>query len=109
MVETADVHVTVDDTSITIVGGGTLDLSNSKEFHDGLREASLAAKAVTVDLRPADFIDTAVVQDLAKGAITMMKRGRRLKVIASEGAYPLRVLRITGFGSIMDIEVSPAG
>lgn len=107
MDETARVSITYDGNSVTVVGSGTLDLTNSKEFHDGLKEASLNAESVAVDLRCAEFIDTAIVQDLGMAAVTLLKRGKRLKVIVSGRAYPLKVLRISSFDSIMDIESEP--
>lgn len=105
MDDTAQISITGEGDDITVVGGGTLDLTNSKEFHDGLKSAAISAQVVTVNLTTAVFIDTAIVQDLATAGVTMLKRGKRLKVIAREGAYPLRVLRISGFEGIMDIEV----
>lgn len=105
MSDVALIEIVEDDTQVTVVGSGSLDLTNSKEFHDGLRKASENVDNVTVDLRNADFIDTAIVQDLARAGVVMLKRNLRLKVIARENAYPLRVLRISGFEAIMDIEV----
>jgi anti-anti-sigma factor len=109
MVDVAQIEIVEDGSHVTVVGGGSLDLTNSLQFHDGLRKASEAAEQVTVDLRTADFIDTAIVQDLARAGVTMLKRDLRLKVLSREGAYPLRVLRISGFEGIMDIEVEAAG
>lgn len=105
MEDMAQISIAGEEDHITVVGGGTLDLTNSKPFHDGLKNAALSAEMVTVDLSDAVFIDTAIVQDLATAGVTMLKRGKRLKVIAREGAYPLRVLRISGFEGIMDIAV----
>lgn len=105
MDETAEISVVADDKRATVTGGGTLDLTNSQEFHEGLRRVSELLDDVTVDLREAFFIDTAIVQDLARAAVVMRKRGARLKVIARETAYPLRVLRISGLESIMDFQV----
>jgi anti-anti-sigma factor len=107
MVDTAQISITGDDTQVTIDAGGTLDLTNTAELQDGLRQAAMSAEKVTVDMRDADFIDTQVVQDLARAAVTMLKRGKRLKVIASETGYPLRVIRISGFENIMDVEPVP--
>ena len=105
MSENPHVSMTGDGTSVTVVGGGELDITNSQDFHDWLARACETAVKLTVDLRDACFIDTAIVQDLAKAGVRMMNRGQRLKVMARETAYPLRVLRISGFESIMDIEV----
>lgn len=108
MTDIAKISIASDNGEVTVVGGGTLDLTNSDQFHDGLKEAAVNACVVTVDLRTAVFIDTAIVQDLATAGMTMLKRGKRLKVLARDGAYPLRVLRISGFEGIMDIVVEPA-
>ena len=105
MTESADISITNNGNAVTITLGGTLDLTNSQEFHEQIKQASINADSVTVDMRMADFIDTAVVQDLAKAGVTMLKRDKRLKVIASKTRYPLRVLRISGFEEIMDIAV----
>lgn len=103
----ADVSVQRDDDNVKITGSGTLDLTNYGEFHEEIKAASIGAESVTVDLREADFIDTAVVQDLARAAVTLLNRGKRLKVLVSETRYPRRVLRISGFEEIMDVEVEP--
>lgn len=105
MADTVHIEIIEDGGQVTVVGGGTLDLTNSKEFHDGLKKASETVDNVTVDLRTADFIDTAIVQDLARAGVVMLRRNLRLKVLSREGAYPLRVLRISGFEGIMDIQV----
>lgn len=105
MISKAEISIVQDDTLVTVVGGGSLDITNCREFTDGLRHASRTAEHVVVDLRTADFIDTQIVQDLAKAAVTLMDRGKRLKVIASQEKYPLRVIHISGFDSIMDVVV----
>lgn len=108
MVDVAQIEIIDDGAQVIVIGGGSLDLTNSQEFHDGLRKASETVEKVTVDLRNADYIDTAIVQDLARAGVTLLKRNLRLKVLTCDGAYPLRVLRISGFEAIMDIEVEPA-
>ncbi len=105
MEDTAMICVKGDGNEVTVVGKGSLDFTNSKKFHDGLRTASQTADKVNVDLGGAEFIDTQIVQDLATAAVTLMKRDKRLNVLVREEAYPLRVLRISGFEQIMDIEV----
>lgn len=104
MSETAYTSVVRKDDAVTIVGGGTLDLTNYQEFHEAIKNASRTEDDLTIDIRTADFIDTAVVQDLAKAALTLLKRGKRLKVLASDERYPIRVLKISGFQAIMDME-----
>ena len=104
----ARICVEGDGKEVTVVGAGSLDFTNSQKFHDSLRQASQTAEKVNVDLGEADFIDTQIVQDLATAAVTLMKRDKRLNVIVREEAYPLRVLRISGFEQIMDIDVTSA-
>ena len=105
MTNTAQISITQDGDVTKITCGGTLDLTNYQQLHDGLKTASKEAEAVTVDLRETMFIDTAVVQDLARAAITLINRGKRLSVFVIETAHPYRVLKISGFQQIMDIEV----
>lgn len=105
MDDTAQISISCDEKSAVVTGSGTLDLTNSKELHDELQRVSQILDDVTVDLREAFFIDTAVVQDMARAAVVLLKRGARLKVMARETAYPLRVLRISGLESIMDFVV----
>jgi anti-anti-sigma factor len=105
MISKGQISVVENDSVVTVIGGGSLDITNCREFTDGLKHVSRTAESVVVDLRQADFIDTQIVQDLAKAAVTLMDRGKRLKVLASQEKYPLRVIHISGFDSIMDVVV----
>jgi anti-anti-sigma regulatory factor len=105
MTDTSQISVVRNDGDIAVIGGGMLDITNCDEFSRELKHASQIAENLTVDLRQADFIDTQIVHDLAKAAMTMLNRGKRLKVLAAEEKYPLEVLRISTFEQIMDIEV----
>lgn len=105
MHDEAQIEVTESDYQTTIVGGGTLDLTNSQALHDALKEASLSSEAVTVDLRDAFFIDTQVVQDLARAAVTLNRRDKQLTVLVTEKAHPLRVLKVSGLDTIINIQV----
>lgn len=108
MADIAHIEIVEDGAQVTVIGSGSLDLTNCKAFSDGLKRASQAADQVTVDLREASFIDSAVVQDLGMAGARMLKRDKRLKVVIREDAYPLRVIRISGFEAIVDVEVEPA-
>jgi anti-anti-sigma regulatory factor len=108
MIDKAEISVTRDGGNVTITGGGSLTFVNAMEFGRQLKEASLNAESVAVDLRPAVFIDTQIVQDLGKAAVALLKRDKRLKVAVVDTAYPLRLLKISGFEEIMDIEEGPA-
>ncbi len=86
---------------------GVLDLNNSEEFKRALAQATANDDYVVVDFSSVIFIDTAVLADLVVGARAMLRRGKRLKVIAAEDTHPLRTLKIVGFSAVMDIEVVP--
>lgn len=105
MDESAWVTVEGNDRDAAIVGGGALDLTNSSELWEKLSHASQTADSVVVDLTPAVFIDTAVLEYLAKASKTMLRRNKRLKVVATKDKQPLYVLQIVGFDSLMDIVV----
>jgi len=105
VIEEAQIGTTEVGGSVTITGGGFLTYMNAEEFGVGLRKASQSAESVTVDIRPASFIDTQIVQDLGMAAVTLLKRTKRLKVVAAADSYPLRVLNISGYGQIMDVAV----
>lgn len=106
MIETAEISVIREGEKVTVTGAGALDLTNAQRFREGIVTASLTADDVVADLRGAIFIDTAILEYLAKAAKAMLSRGKRLKVVVSEKSHPLRVLRTVGFGELMDIEVS---
>ncbi|HEX2952247.1 MAG TPA: hypothetical protein VHV83_22160 [Armatimonadota bacterium] len=91
----------------TIVGIGALDLYN-KNFDAALKEALVSAESVTVDLRSATYIDTAIIANLASAANKLIRRGKRLGILLAEGTQPLRVLAITGLGEIMDLVIDAA-
>lgn len=101
----AEVRISVieDDHQTTVVGEGILDFTNSLEFKDGLNKASETAESVVADLKLALFIDSAIVQYLANAAVTMIRLGKRLKVVVTDGGYPQQVLRIVGFDQLMDV------
>ncbi len=104
-IEEASVSETMDDGTVTITGGGSLTFMNATEFGEKLKQASLTADAVIVDMRSVQFIDTQIVQDLGRAGITLIGRKKRLRVLVSETTYPRRVMKISGYDTIMDIEV----
>lgn len=98
------VNMMEDGAMVTITGSGELTLSNTQEFGNKLKEAAASADIVVVDLRPAAFIDSAVLQYMVAASRLLTGRGKRLRVRVAEGGYPLRVLEIVGFSNLMDIE-----
>ena len=102
----ATVSVVKNGDDVVIECEGTMDLHNSKEFHDVLVEASCVADNLVVDLLAVAYIDTAILADLAVAANKMIARGKRLKVKVTEPSHPLRTLQITGFSAILDVLIS---
>lgn len=104
------VEVTGDKSSVTVIGRGMLDITNTQELRRGLEWASGSADNVVLDLSAAEFIDTAVLEYIARSGKILLGRDKRLKVIVMNQSHPLRVLKIVGFGDLVDIEVvQPAG
>lgn len=94
---------------VTIVGRGELDLSNAEELGRALRDASTTVEHLTVDIRLAIFIDTAVLEYIARAATNMLNRGKRLKVFVLEDSHPLYILKTVGFQELVDIVIDNAG
>ena len=107
MVETANVEVIRDNTKVTVIGTGALDLTNAQRFRDELLAAAESSDEVVVDLSGASFIDTAVLEYLARAAKLLQQRQKRLTVNVREDTHPVHVLRVVGFGAVMDIVVAP--
>jgi len=103
----ASVEAVREGDTVTIVCKGALDLHNCQDFREMLMAESAAAEEVIVDFLAVDYIDTAVLADLARAANKMIARGKRLKVKVSEPSHPLRTLQITGFSAVMDVLPSP--
>lgn len=78
-------------------------LWNSDEFRDALENASRSAESVTVDLREAVFVDTAILQYLARSAVSLDRRGKRLRVAVAPGGHPERALEVSGLAAFMDV------
>ena len=104
---TAEISISNEGGTVRIACGGQLTFHNSTELNDALKAASPTADDIVVDLRPAAFIDTAIIAYIAMAGKAMFKRDKRLKVIVLEKSHPLRVLTIVGIGQIIDITVEP--
>ena len=106
--ETANIVVTEQGPEVTITCSGSLDFTNTSDFHNKLRYAAASAEKVVVDLRDAMFIDTAVLEYIARAGKAMLDRGKRLEVVCAENSHPERVLKISGFDQLMDIKAAPS-
>ncbi len=94
---------------MTTAGAGIIDRANHRGFRDRLLEASETAEELVVDLREADFMDSAMVEALTEAALAMGRTGTRLKMVASESGYPIRVVRISGLQEIIATGTSGGG
>lgn len=99
----ADISIRQEDEVVTVAGVGSLDLTNVQEFREALEKSLNSADELSVDLRQVVFIDTAILEYLAKAAKKMIARDKRLQILAAEGSQPLRVIRTVGFCHIMDV------
>jgi len=90
----------------TVIGEGDLTLFNAEQFIGALDEAIASGDAVTVDIRNATYIDSAIIAALIGPAKTLIDRGARLNVLVTEGAHPQYVLNLVGFKTLMDIQAS---
>ncbi|MDO9537726.1 MAG: STAS domain-containing protein [Thermoplasmata archaeon] len=103
MVEIEQVIVSSSDGIEKITGVGELNLYIVEPFERALSNAVTSGNDIVVDYRQASFIDTAFVAALVPPALAMLERGRRLKVLVTEGEYPQYVLKTVCFGDLMDI------
>lgn len=108
MNDNAKISVTTNDSTVEITGVGALDLYSSDEFGDALKQAAITAENVVVDLRGATYIDTAIIADIAIAGNKMLGRGKRLRVLLTQGTHPLRVLETVGFSALVEMVVETA-
>lgn len=108
MTESASIELSITDDVATVITRGELDLHDGDELANALRVARESADTVVVDLQEATFIDSAILAKLLEATNALLKGGRRLRVLATEGSHPLYVLRTVGFEAIMDIVVGDA-
>lgn len=92
---------------INVVCSGALDLTNAGELREGLEQVAPSATEVAVDFRGVSFIDSAILEYLARAGRTMMNREKRLKVLVAANSHPSRVLKMSGFDCLMDIDIEP--
>ena len=106
-IDEATIGVSNDNGCVTITAGGSLTFLNATEFGEQIAEAASTADSVTVDLRPADFIDTQILQDLGRAGVKLLGRDKRLRLLLDADAYPLRVIMMSGYEAIMDVDALP--
>ena len=88
---------------IVVTAAERVDLTNCGEFRDALQTAAESAESLTVDLRVAQFMDSAVLQQLASAAIRMNSRGKRLTVIIRKGSYVQELLSVVCLDRLVDV------
>ena len=91
-----------DETGAVVKCVGEMDLANADELNKALEGAS--GSRLTVDLRSADYIDSAIIQAVMRAGLELLRRNDRLRVLVASGSHPDYVLRELGFESVLDIE-----
>ena len=104
----ARINVSSDGANVNVEASGWLDFTNSAELKDILKSAGAEAESVCVDLRQAQFIDTAVLEYLARAGKALLGREKRLTTLVREGSHPQRVLRIASLGELIEVIATPA-
>lgn len=98
-----DIRVVEDEQVVTVVGHGDMDLEIAPQLAGEIETAVASGKNVVVDLRPAHYIDSAIIQNIIDGARAMSRAGRQLKVLVSRKGHPSYVLRMTGVDAMIDM------
>jgi anti-anti-sigma factor len=107
MADSANVTVVDKGGARTIVAYGELDLSNSQLLRDILKKSADREGEVILDLRPATFIDSAILAYIARAGGALADSDRCLKLLVNEGSQPLHVLKIVRFEELVNIIVEP--
>ena len=94
MTVTSEIKIAEDDGKVTITCSGIIDITNCEEFSKRTKEASLTAEEITIDFRTADFIDTQIVHDIARAAVTLLKRNKKLNVIVRKGSQHFWIVQV---------------
>ena len=95
---------TIDEISLRV--DGDLDLTSVPHFQSAMGKAAemRGERALVVDLRNTDYIDSAGLEQLLMANRKLTAQGRRLRVRVVPGSQPQTVLTITGFNAVMDVE-----
>jgi anti-anti-sigma factor len=102
--EQISIDLTELDNEVVVTATGELDLRVAEEFDRKVSEAIRSESSVTIDLSRATFIDSAILQVLAKCGKALYDRDERLRVITTPGSHPQYVLDTVGFGTFMDLD-----
>jgi anti-sigma B factor antagonist len=89
-----------EDGTPVVVIEGEIDLSNSAEIGQRLRQAiSNQGSALVVDLEPTTYIDSAGINVLFRLEIELQERQQRLRIVVASGSPIERTLKIVGLDS----------
>ncbi|MCC6442471.1 MAG: STAS domain-containing protein [Armatimonadetes bacterium] len=105
MSESKLIHISRGDGTVIIEGRDALNYANSDALRDGLADAAASASKVIVDFRKAYFIDSAILEYLARTVRTMRETGGTLDIRVADKSQPLYILEVVGFPVLMKINV----
>jgi anti-anti-sigma factor len=91
----ATVDVERHQNDVTAVVSGEIDLSNADEVQLRLEEAARGARAVTVDLRAVEYMDSRGVRLLHDLSRSLTADGVDLTVVAPADSIAGEILRLT--------------
>lgn len=97
---TVEVRRVERDVSVVVVG--EIDLSNADDVQVRIDEASRGARAVTVDLRAVDYMDSRGVRLLHDLSRRLAADGIELTVVAPADTIAGEILRLTRLPGLAD-------
>lgn len=105
MKENADIKVSQSGSTSLITAAGELDLRNSKEFKQALEYGAQHSELVTVDLRRAEYVDSAILQAIIEVYSALRKKDGNMRLLVQADSHPAHVLKTVGFDDLIEVVV----
>jgi anti-anti-sigma regulatory factor len=68
-----------------------------------MMRAARGSNTLTIDFRPAEYIDSAILQALVEMYSALSRRNGRIRILVVEGGHPEYALKTVGFDTLMEI------
>lgn len=92
--------------TVVVTVDGEIDLSNADLVRRDLSDVLASQRCMILDLTQLDFFDSSGVAVLYELAFEARRAGRELVVVAPQDSNARRVLLITGFDTVVRLEVT---
>ena len=92
---------------ITVTVAGAVDLLTAPRVSEALERAQLDAAAVTLDMRPVEFLGSAGLSALVDAARRADDAGSKLAIVATNHAV-VRAVQVTGLDAVLRLFEDPA-